>query len=219
MRILFQDTHTDSIKFVKGRAGISLDSVKNMFTRILGCVSTCIACATDFLGHYVCHPRAYKVTRILVSAQVVAKIRSRCFWNFQDTQTDSQKIVKGRAGISLDCVKNMLTSVLGCVSMCIAYATINFWTLCLPSKGLQGYANLGVYTSGCQNKITVLLEFLKADTQTHRKFVKGPSWNISRLCENMLMSVLGCVSMCIAYAEWNISGRCKQHICGCMGLR
>jgi len=116
-----QDTQTDT------------QSVKNMFMSVLGCVNTCIAFDIDTFGHYVYNQRAYKVTRILVSAQVVAKIKSRCLWKFQDTQTDSQKIVKGRAGISVDNVKNMFMSVLGCVSTCIVYANSTFGHyVCFP---------------------------------------------------------------------------------------
>jgi len=147
-------------KFVKGRAGIFLEDVKNMFMSIWGCVSTCIAYATDTFWT-LCQPsRGIQGYANLGVCTSCCQNKITMLLDFpKDTQTDSRKFVKGRGGISLEDVKNMFMSIWGCVSTCIAYATDTFWTLCQPSKGIQGYANLGVCTSCCQNKITMLLEF------------------------------------------------------------
>jgi len=173
--------------FAKGRAAISLDSVKKMIISVLCCVGTCIAYATDTFGHYVYSPRAYKVPRSLVSTQVVAKIKSRCFWNFQDTQTDSPKIVKGRAGISVDSLKNMFTTALGCVSTCIAFDIDTFLTYVYNPRAY---------------KVTRILVSAQVVAKIKTRCLwncKGPSWNMCRQCENMFMAVLGCVSTCIAF--------------------
>ena len=129
--------------------------------------------------------------RIFVSTQVVAKIKSRCFWSFP-RQTDTKKIVKNRGGIwnmSRQCQDHVYEYVrLSQHMYCIAYR--HFLTLCLPSKAIQGYENLGVYTGCCQNKITMLLEFPKTDRLD--KICEGPRWNISRQCGKHVYDYVGC---------------------------
>ena len=60
------------------------------------------------------------------SAEIDAKIKSRCFYNFPRHAGRLIKFVKARGGIYLDNMKQMFMSVWVCVITCIPCATDYF---------------------------------------------------------------------------------------------
>ena len=79
---------------------------------------------------------------------------------------------------------------------CLCYR--HFLTSRLRPKYIQGYENLYVCNSCCQKQNYDATGISKTDRLS--LICRGPMWSSSRLCENIVIIVWGCVSTCIAYA-------------------